>query len=102
MTLQDIELFKTQWRDAVRRGARAGFDIVSYPHQVSLIVDLTFRACLSHIDRVTCLAWLFVSLLSENEGTHLTEYSSCTRLHRLHNFISPLSNKRKDKYGGSL
>ncbi|CZR52306.1 related to flavin oxidoreductase [Phialocephala subalpina] len=57
MTLEDIEELKRAWGEAVKRGLRAGFDVIEI----------------------------------HNAHGYL-----------LHEFISPVSNKRTDKYGGSF
>lgn len=77
MTVEDIERFKAAWVEAVKRALKAGFDVCPMIH------------------------------LDIHQWSPHTNPSKTIEIHNahgylLHEFLSPASNKRNDKYGGSF
>ena len=81
MTLEHIDELKEAWRAAVVRSDEAGFDVVELHLAHGYLVSLPLH------DEIQKLALTLVG---------------APPLAQLHNFLSPLSNHRTDKYGGSL
>jgi 2,4-dienoyl-CoA reductase-like NADH-dependent reductase (Old Yellow Enzyme family) len=75
MSLEDIEGFKEAFGEAVKRALKAGFDVIEI-HNGESIGELDYEVA-------------------------LTKWLLSAHGYLLHEFLSPVSNKRTDKYGGS-
>ena len=75
MTLEQIEEFKGAFAASVRRAIEAGFDAIEV-HGAHVSFAIAYMSCF--------------------------RYSSFVKGYLVHEFLSPVSNQRKDKYGGSF
>ena len=78
MTLEDIEKLKEAWAATVKRAIAVGFDVIEIHSGMSL--TLSYRRC---------------------QRSELVAYRQVAHGYLLDSFLSPASNFRKDKYGGS-
>lgn len=76
---KEIAEFKQAWKDSVRRADEAGVDVVEIHAAHGYMVSLSRLSCFPRRAQADALS-----------------------RPQLHEFLSPISNKRTDKYGGSL